>query len=460
VHVIVSLLVLAACAAAAAAAAAHRDTRRGDRLAVGALALLARIAVGGAASAFLAFSHRGHVFPDEEVYLSEARAVRGGAGLTPHGYSNLLGILFKATAPSAWLPRAINILAGAALAVVVFELASLLVGSRGALLAGAAVALWPSLVLWSVVVLKDSLTLLAVFSALLGAAWALRAGGCLHRPLARSRINGARPRDPRRRVGAIGALVAVVAMAALEGLRPYAFVVASISVAVGLLVRAVASLRTARPGRPIKRVLRRAGLAGLLVVALGVLGLLGGEGFLGIGFVRSNADTEVVAQAHIEGSAGGTGFNGSAPRSARDIIGGVPRGLLFGVLGPFPWDAGQTEARALLVVELPLWYLALGAAVSSLLRLGWRRVLLRWAMPLAFASGVIVVLAVFEANAGTALRQRAMVIPLVLTLSAIFFKPRPAPQAVRHAPPSVRLRRAFQGVKGARGGGPFVPRSS
>src|SRR5439155_16770452 len=165
--------------------------------------------------------------------------VESGAGFTTHGYPNLLGLVFRVTGPSAWLPRCLNVVLGAAMAVLVYDLVLLIGGRRTAFIAGVGVALWPSLVLWSAVPLKYTFTLTALFAALLGMAHAARG---------------------RRR----SVVVSVVAMFFLGVLRPYAFVVASIALLAG------AAVRVAFGG------LRRMHVTGVLIACVALLSVLGG----------------------------------------------------------------------------------------------------------------------------------------------------------------------------------------
>lgn len=381
VRLAASLILVCALFGVSCAAVAWPAERRGDRLRVAGIACGLRVASAAVVSVALAATSRASVFPDEEVFLAEARDVMNGAPFTPHGYSNVIGVLYELTGPSAWLPRGLNVLAGTLLAVAVHELAHQLAGPRPALLAGLAVAAWPSLVLWSAVPLKDSFTLLLIGGSLLGAVTASR--GLWQ-----------------------GAALSLVSMIGLEYMRPYAFVVASIAIAAGAAMVAV------RRGRP-------AALAVATAAIVGLAGLATGHGFLGMGFVASHADTEAVDFARTEGAGGATGFAEPEPETLGDVLRGVPRGLLWSALGPFPWESGQVEARLLLVIELPIWYAVVAIALAGVRRLRDER----WVTPLVFALGIVAVLAVYEGNAGTGMRQRAMVIPVVVTMALARLQP-------------------------------------
>ena len=93
----------------------------------------------------------------------------------------------------------------------------------------------------------------------------------------------------------------------------------------------------------------------------------------------------------------------------------LPFGLSHALFAPFPWSARQ-------LIDLPaipdviLWYFVLAAAIWSLWKTRSRW--LRYAFVLTYVAVLTLVSALFEGNAGTLLRHRAMTIaPAVLLLS-------------------------------------------
>jgi hypothetical protein len=93
----------------------------------------------------------------------------------------------------------------------------------------------------------------------------------------------------------------------------------------------------------------------------------------------------------------------------------LPRGLLYVLYAPFPWDARRLVDLAT-IPEMLLWYLAVPAAAYSL----WRA-RARWQLhaPLVmFLLGTAGLMALAEGNVGTLFRHRAMIIPGVLLLAA------------------------------------------
>jgi hypothetical protein len=96
-------------------------------------------------------------------------------------------------------------------------------------------------------------------------------------------------------------------------------------------------------------------------------------------------------------------------------IGSLPRGLAHVLFAPFPWVI--TRAFDLLPIpEMLLWYVLMIAAVVTLAtrRRSWRSL-----VPVTlFTGGVLLVLVLAEGNVGTLYRHRAMVIPFVIVLAA------------------------------------------
>lgn len=301
---------------------------------------------------------------------------------TRHTYSNALGVIARIVGPSAWVPRWLNVVLGAIVAVLAFEIARQFFGRRAARIAGVVVALWPSLVLWSVLVLKDAAVHVAFGIVMLAAIAVFR-----------------------------GSLIAVVpvgaASACLVELRRYAFVVAQWSVgvvAVGLMARA------RRIRAPIVAVL-------LVLIAVGMATNMGAGSWT---FIRKFGDAQSVHQARLTSAHGSTAL---APEDDKpltglgDVVRDLPRAIPYVVLGPYPWSPGQREAKVLVLFELPAWYAALGFGVVQLVR-GRRQWFPSGAHLVLAVLGVTAIVALYQRNAGTALRQRGMVIPLVVVFAA------------------------------------------
>lgn len=422
-----------------------RPSTRQRAMTVFIVALSVRAIAGAALWTGLGLTGHTWLFPDENAFYTEAKMVAAHR-YSKIFYGNLIGLLYRVFGVTIWLPRVLNVLAGSLLAVVVFYLVRRLASERAAIVAGITTALWPSLVLWSVLNLRDALIGLTLFAGVLGAVLLL---------------------DGRR----AGLALALGSMWLVDLLRPYAFVVGALAIAAGTVVCLVRSARN------------RVVPATALLVGLGIVGLFGGQGFLGLGFVQHSTNTRFVAGVRGETSKGNTAIiaAGSTPKtntaagstsepskgdsavgstdepSKGDAESGstekstttttparggtshglavateqtasegtdpnldpasVAKGVVFNNFGPFPWQAGTTTARLLLLVELPVWYLAVGLALATLWRASWDE-RIRWSVVIVVAIGVAGVLGVYLGNAGTAFRQRAMAVPAVVAIAS------------------------------------------
>jgi hypothetical protein len=396
----IATVLLLALVVAGATAAVQRD--RGTRLALLGIAVAARLAVGAVVWIALARSGRDWMFADELEYLLSAR----GTHPEPLFYGEILRLVADIAGPSSWLPRVQNVILGAAVAPLAFEIARRLKGRNAGLVAGVASALWPSLCLWSVLVMKDAL----VISAGLAVVLAL---------MVLVERSSSRP----------SFLVVAAGGLALVYLRDWTYLVLMGTVTTLFALEAF----TRR---------RRAALASLalLMATLGAIGAVTGLGFLGSGRVSEVATADEVMGRRIEGAAGETGFGpakrlieadreGSREgRTLRAVIEGTPAGLLNTLFGPFPWQ--PSAGRALVIFEFPFWLLAAAGAAFACVR-AWRGLLGEWGPPVIFMGGVIVVMAVYVANSGTALRLRGTVIPIALATGATLIEGSRAQERVK-----------------------------
>jgi hypothetical protein len=105
----------------------------------------------------------------------------------------------------------------------------------------------------------------------------------------------------------------------------------------------------------------------------------------------------------------------TAEELALRTIAYLPVGIVYSLFAPWPWLGGRT-LDLLTVPEMLVWYLALAAAAVTLWRS--RGDLRGVAIPALFAAGTLLVFALVEGNWGTLYRHRSMVIPIVLALAA------------------------------------------
>lgn len=358
---------------------------RQDRILIriGLIALGVRVLCAAAIMVYLAVTDSYLLFLDEQAYMQESRAAL--AGLTPDwNYSRTLAWIFEVTGPNTWIPRALNVLLGAAAPVVVYLIARDIADERVARLAAYATAFWPSLVLWSSLVLKDAAVVLAVLIFI----WC-----------GRRTVRGSWP----------AFLPTIAAAIAIEWLRNWTFVLCSI-----ILVPVVVVSWFKRHRRRPQLLLP----ALVLIAMLGIIGVWRGQGFLGERMVAIVLSPSVISDFHEEGAGGETSF-AEPPESESDVLKGTPRALLLNLVGPFPWQPSDAPARLLSIVESVLWYPVLLLAGIALFQIGLRRLADRWSLILFFVGGVVLAMGIYVINAGSALRLRAMIIPFVLALASV-----------------------------------------
>lgn len=111
--------------------------------------------------------------------------------------------------------------------------------------------------------------------------------------------------------------------------------------------------------------------------------------------------------------------SGSRVASADAVVLGtlrhLPVGMAFAFLGPFPWHFAR-QLDYLIVPDNLLWYVCLGALVTTVMRerRRWRAL----APLVLFVVGLLGLFSLVEGNWGTLFRHRAMAIPWALMLAA------------------------------------------
>lgn len=386
------------------------------------VAFAARLAV----AVLVTMLHRGVLIPDEHLYIDLARAAAAGH-LGPAMWEGYGQELYRSTATFTWPLTALfwifgpSILVGRVFAAALGACAAALttkfaLGSvrdpRWALGAGALVALLPSQVLWSSVVLRES----AIWLGLVAIGVSL---GSMHR----------------RRSVLVVVGVASVCLVLLGYLRPQTAVVAAWAFGLTGLV-------WGGPGAARRRV--------LVLTTWLIAPLLAGLGVAGLTFVRQNspdiserraklalgAETAIVPTTTTTTTR--TVPTGTTPATTavcatndRDCpsetasAGGLwsdirhaPAGFLATVARPFPWEGGQGLGLTLARAENVLWYFIyavalVGAAVSVRRR---ERALL---YPIVVTVAILAVSAVSQGNIGTAFRHRGQVLWALAVLVAV-----------------------------------------
>lgn len=381
-------------------------------------------------------------------------------------YVYIVTVLFLLFGPVVLIPEIVNAGFGAATLAFLFDLARRLFGRRTAMLATAIVAVYPSLVLWSSINLKDALALFLITVTL----WSLVRFG--------------------ERARTWPLVVAYGLLWPMESLRRYIF--AGLSFLIPLVVwiapRMRGSVRLRWGGAATA-------LSALFLAFSPVAGLLNADALVTLEFVRlgmsANARTGFVERPPIVVQEGHTFVVPGTPRAsptivvvplaARIVVGEpgtlrrtrapleapevlvrpgdiivvgrpgttaapvedrralrddetihfrplqsaenvrirtlayLPRGLTYALFAPVPWDL-RRALDLLTVPEMLVWYVLLGSAVWTMWteRARWRIL----APLVAYMAGMMFVFSLAEGNVGTLFRHRGMVIPTVAVLAA------------------------------------------
>jgi hypothetical protein len=285
-------------------------------------------------------------------------------------------------------PKLMNCFIGAIAIVPMYGLGRELGGGLAGRIVALAGAFWPSLVLWSILNLKD-LMVVGLIAAVM----------CLAIRFAR----------------APGLLVAgglLLAFAALENLRLYVFYAFGwlVPVAFFILNRA-----------PWKRRLA-IGLSLWAAIVVVMVGMNQGNQWLGLRYLTDKRMEALhgsrefgagVAETGIELSDRISRYEGGWSVQIRNL----PIVMPYVLWAPFPWKA--TRPRDLAVVpESLVWYGVEALVVLALVVYGrsrWRELF----MPVVFAGGLVLVFAAIEGNVGTIYRHRSMLMPSAFTLAAL-----------------------------------------
>jgi hypothetical protein len=342
--------------------------------------------------------HEPWLIPDEGQYVELAATVAAGepAERWAPGYGQSLydstwafvaplRFLFDIFGPSRFVGQMWAIALGVATAVATAWIVLRFLGARWGLLAGLVVALFPSQLLWSSVVLRESAVWLGLALVAVAVELALRRRGpALLVPTA----------------------VACGGLAALALLRPQTMVGASWALALtALVVRTRQYLVTA--------------VGGILIAAAAPA--VTGFGLFGLAFVLpAVGDTGEVRERLAEGAS--SAFVHDVDEDHVDVVldpsvRHLPHGLVAVTLRPFPWEEATSTGIMLARVENLLWIALYGFGVLGLVlgRRLWRHLAFPFALVVIITGGA----ALTQGNLGTAFRHRGQVFWALVVLAAV-----------------------------------------
>lgn len=297
------------------------------------------------------------------------------------GYYLFNGGLFRIFGDAPAAPAIVNVFLGAWVAVPVYLLVLQVVRHNHGVARWAAAlsALFPSLILWSVLNIREAPTVLAMALVVYAAS---------------------RLQDRTELLAIVGL---ALGLAVLGVSRQYLMVLVSGATLVGLLV--------ARGRTPVS--------SGAAAVALATMvGLVLQSAGLGEALVLEPSLTRVQAFRTDftigAGSAYGLDHDVSTVRGALAFL---PTGLGYFLFAPFPWRT-QSLLQSVTLPETLLWY-ALFPFIIRGAYLGIRHDLRNLAVVFSVLLVVTLAYALVEGNVGTAYRHRAQVLPFFFVLAAV-----------------------------------------
>jgi hypothetical protein len=341
-------------------------------------------------------------------------------------YSYLLMGVYAVFGYTPLLPKLINVALAALGAVLVFDIARKLFGFRPALLSGLGAAFLPSLVVWSIASLKETLVLVVALLALWGLqrlSDARSSDSSVPNALVLLLASGLVLLDLRTSAAllVLGLLCVILLARSRVRLRPWQTALASLAV-VGMLCGGLLLARIRTSDRPISTTLEDVELQ--------------------IRHRRAQEAAGAASQFRDESPLDVVGSGRPAAEAASDaepfsLTGDVLNPLGFALLAPMPWQS-QSLAELGASAEMPVWYVLLVASTFAV-RVPTSQRLFRSCL---VAYGVVTwfVLAAVEGNVGNLLRHRLMLDPMLLIMGAAgldwLWRQRVRAQAAREQPTS------------------------
>ena len=365
------------------------------------VAFTAALVVRATTAVVIAIGWGGSLFLDDATYSGMAQAAADGRlsslGAQQEWLYERTGTLlvpitglYELLGPVKLAGELYVALLGATTAALTARLALEVVERRFALMAGLLVALLPSQVLWSSIILKDA----AVWACLSGLAVVVAVGA----------------RSTGRRL-ALLAVVAASLLVLLGFLRLQTLEVACVALTLAMLV-------SERAQRPV----RVAGAVAMLVCVPLVFGM----GVAGAPFVARSRDpgeqragnAQQARSAVVAPTPAATGHDVTSDDDVTGELSYLPKGLAVVALRPWPWESsGGGVGVALARVEALAWYPLVALALFGLGG-AWRR---RQALAFPILSGcaVLVMYGLTEGNLGTAYRHRGELVWAVVLLATL-----------------------------------------
>jgi len=296
----------------------------------------------------------------------------------PSAYYYIVATLYYVFGAWALIPKLVNAIVGTVTVRLVYDVA-LRMSDRPsvALRAATYAAYFPSLVLWSVLNIRDCWVVLLI-------ALICREAMILQEGFKVSTL-----------------FVLVSAIFAIIHFRDYILFAVTAPAAVSFLVR------------NRSHVLRNTVLGMLVVIAI-----IYADRSAGAERSKRSIDLETLHEIRQGTAVGGSAFAPTADISTPEkAIAFLPIGLAFFLLAPFPWTISNLR-QAITLPEMIFFYSLIPAIVRGVLYLVRHR-LANALMVLLITAGLTLGYALGEANAGTAYRHRAQILVFYLIFAAV-----------------------------------------
>ena len=299
-------------------------------------------------------------------------------GSTQVAYFAIVGSMYAAFGEYPVMPILLNCVVGGLCAYPAYIVAARLAGRTAGLASAIFITFFPSLVLWSALLVRDALVLFLLL-------WVV----CLAQTLfAKFRLRTA--------------FWLIACLLLLATLRSYLLVVMGSALLLALLVASVRNPRNA---------LATAFVCGVVVIAVMKASGLGTD-YLGDVSLRTLALQRQYNAISGSGAIALDGHDLSTPLGALSYL---PLGLAYFLFSPFPWQF--TGKQGFAVPEVLIWYACVPLVVigaSYALRRRRRQAL----APLVAGLLVTVVYSLVEGNVGIIFRHRAQALVLLLPFAA------------------------------------------
>ena len=322
---------------------------------------------------------------------------------TQVGYFVVVGLLYSTFGEYQVIPVLLNCVIGGLCAWPAYILAARMGGRLAGRSSAVLVTFFPSVVLWSTLLIRDAWVLFLLL-------W----GACFAQAL----LEKFRVRT---------LLLLTLCLAAIATLRSYLLVVTAAAIVTSFLVAAIR-----RPGRAIAA---SVACAAAVLLMMKVTGL--GADYLGDASLKSLALRREY-NAIGEGGIGLAGHDLSTPTGALAYL---PVGLAWFLFSPFPWQFSGRQGLA--IPEVLIWYVCLPLVVAGAvfaLRKRRRRAL----VPLFTGALVALVYSLVEGNVGIIFRHRAQALVLLLPFAAVGWARRRARERTRVRKLTIASRRRLQ----------------